>query len=640
MTFIELKVNNELTYFLQCGAGPVTVNKSKWTNEIRCLTTIGGWCTALFIISFGALANVESGKAIYDKQCALCHEGNLPEAPRRAGLKKYSAERVVEALSTGVMSTQGIQLSKQDMENVALFLTGKAVSKAKTHQVDYCEADLQLGHQSVENWNGWGGNKQNSRYVTNVGNLNKTHANKLTLEWVYAFPDTTRMRSQPIIIGSTIFMGSQEGKVYAIDADSGCTHWTFSAEAEVRGGIYAEFDKNGVLDNLLFGDFKANAYSIDAKNGQVNWKTQISNHPLASITGSVTAHNNLVYVPLSSSEVISAARENYACCSFRGAVVAVNIKTGEKVWEQFTTEPPKPTYENAQGIMQQGPSGAPIWSRPTVDHKRNLLYVTTGQNYSTPATHTSDAVIAMSLLTGELVWVAQLTKNDAWNGGCVRQNSNCPKENGPDFDSGTGAILVETEQRGIVLAGQKSGNVFALDADNGGEVLWKRRVGSGGTMGGVHWGMSASDSMVFAGVSDLPTNNPYIEGAPHPGVAAIDIISGELVWQRVLDNTCDKDDKFACYPGISAAVTATKDLVFAGGLDGKLHIFDSQNGTQLWTFDTRKSFKSLNKVSANGGSIEADGALVHDGDLFITSGYDKWGEIPGNVLLKFRVNME
>ena len=616
------------------------MSKMKWVNMFIRFTVVGLWGGALSLFFAPALASSESGKLIYDKQCALCHEGNLPEAPRRAGLKAYSPERIVEALSTGVMSTQGIQLSKVDMENVALYLTGKKVSAAQAHEIAYCDSELQLGRNTADQWNGWGGDRQNRRFVRNTGKLTKKNVNRLILEWVYAFPDTTRMRSQPVVVGNTLFMGSQEGNVYAIDTASGCTHWVFKADAEVRGGLHAQFNESGVLEALLFGDFKANAYSIDAVNGTLNWQKKVSNHPQATVTGSVTAHNDLVYVPLSSLEVISAARESYACCSFRGAVVALNIRTGEKVWEQFTTDAPKPTYENAQGVMQQGPSGAPIWSRPTVDVNRQRLYVTTGQNYSTPATHTSDAVIALSLSTGEIIWSTQLTKNDAWNGGCVRKNSNCPKEDGPDFDVGTGAILVETAKKGVVLVGQKSGNVFALDADENGKVLWKRRVGSGGTMGGVHWGMSASDTVVYAGVSDLPTQNAYIEGEPKPGVAAIEIESGKLAWQNVLDNTCEENDKFACYPGISAAVTATSELVFAGALDGKLHIFDSQNGKALWVFDTRRKFNALNAITAVGGSIEADGVLVHNGALFITSGYDKWGEAPGNVLLKFSVKSE
>lgn len=555
-----------------------------------------------------------------------------------AALKLYTPERVVEALTTGVMSTQGIPLSKQDKQDVAYFLTGKQVAQTDTAPLTklWCRAGNVEPQAEGASWNGWGNDLHNSRFQAGENRLSKATVSDLELSWAFAFSQTTRVRSQPTVIGNTLYIGSQEGQVYAIDLDSGCTHWIYQADAEVRGGIHVQTDPKGLAKTLYFGDFKAQAYAVSATTGELIWKTRVREHPMATLTGSVSVTKDLVLVPTSSSEVIPAAREDYSCCSFRGALVALDKRTGEQRWVSYTTEAPKPTYENAKGVMQQGPSGAPIWSRPAVDEKRGVVYVTTGQNYSTPATVTSDAVIALSLFDGKQRWVTQVTKGDAWNGGCVRQNSNCPRENGPDFDIGTGALLAtHSDGRDVLLIGQKSGMVFAMDPDTDGAVLWQTRVGSGGTMGGVHWGLAADDKRVFVGVSDLPTNNPYTVGDPYPGVVSLDLLSGEILWRQVLPDTCPKGVAFRCFAGISAAVSASPGLVFAGGMDGLLRAFDALTGEVLWSYNTWRDFQGINGIKGNGGAIEADGPVILNGQVLVTSGYDKWGEIPGNVLLKF-----
>ena len=432
------------------------------------------------------------------------------------------------------------------------------------------------------------------------------------------------------------YIGSQAGTVYALDTHTGCVYWTFQADTEVRGAIHQQRNPDTGKRTLVFGDFKANAYAVDADSGALLWKIRVHEHPLATVTGSVIADDDTVFVPVSSTEVVPAGSPDYPCCTFRGALVGINLDDGSIAWRTYTTPPPIGTGKNSAGADQFGPSGAPIWSSPTLDRKRNLVIATTGQNYSSPATGTSDAVIAMDTETGEIRWVSQVTKDDAWNGACVRKTANCPKENGPDFDIGASAVLAESVTgKDLLLIGQKSGLVYALDPDQDGKILWTRRVGSGGTMGGVHWGMSSDGERLYVGVSDLPTRNPYIEGDPQPGLHALDPISGDVVWRNTLPDTCPANLKFLCWPGISAAVSSSPGLVFAGSLDGKLRAFDVDNGDILWTYDTHRKVTTVNGVDGFGGAIEADGPVIANGQLFVTSGYDKWAELPGNVLLVF-----
>ncbi|MFT5574332.1 MAG: polyvinyl alcohol dehydrogenase (cytochrome) [Cryomorphaceae bacterium] len=582
-------------------------------------------------------AEVQNGKKLFNAYCIACHTGAFPEAPKMEALKLYSPEQIYDALNSGVMSAAALMMSNQDIRQVAHYLTGKEVQdNPQQTQLFLCESGAKAATKGSASWTGWGGLQKNQRYQADETTINPDNVHGLELKWAFGFPGATRVRSQPTVTESKVYIGSQEGTVYALDAQVGCIHWTFNAGTEVRGAIKLHTSPADGVPILLFGDTKANAYSLNANTGALLWKTKVHEHALATITGSVNADKNKVYVPISSSEIIPASRPQYECCTFRGALAAVNLIDGTIAWKTYTTAEPVATGKNSAGTNSFGPSGAPIWSSAMLDNKRNLVIATTGQNYSSPATGTSDSVIAMDTATGEIQWTTQLWENDAWNGACHYKSANCPEENGPDFDVGTGVILTKTSSgKEMLLVGQKSGIVFGLNPDQDGKILWQQRVGSGGTMGGVHWGMSSDGDRLYVGVSDLPTNNPYAEGDPQPGLKALNPSTGEILWQRPLPNNCAGETKFRCYPGISAAVSSSPGLVFAGGMDGMLRAVDSSNGNVLWAHNTYRPYTTVNGVVGKGGSIEVDGPVIVNGQLYVTSGYDKWAEMPGNVLLVF-----
>lgn len=601
--------------------------------------------TPILAFSQGGQNSADSADGEYQYQlfCAECHEGALLEAPQRAAFDFYTPNRIVDALEFGSMATSGMALTRQQKRNIAYFLTGEQFDDSPAQAVSFsCESSLGSDARLTQPvaWNGWGGGVGNTRHRAGESILTKSNVGQLELKWAFAYPDATRARSQPVVTEEVTFIGSQEGTIFALDNTNGCPWWTFSADAEVRGAIFVDTDDQGAPETLLFGDFGGSAYAISAQTGELIWKREVHEHPQATITGSVIAHEDTLLVPVSSLEVLLAARVGYPCCSFRGAVVALSISSGEELWRTYTTDEPRPTILSTAGTQQFGPSGAPIWSSPTVDADRNLVYVGTGENYSSPANGYSDAVLAMDMANGEIVWAAQLTKDDAWNGACSRGTPNCPEEDGPDYDIGAAPILTrDGNGREIILVGQKSGMVYALDPAKGGELIWEQRAGSGGTMGGIHYGMSTNGEKLFVGVSDLPTNNPYNVGAAHPGVHALDVSTGEILWRNDLPNNCE-EGPFLCWPGISAAVSSTSDLVFAGGLDGILRALDTNNGDILWETNTRQSFGLRNGIEAEGGSIESDGPVIVNGQVFITSGYEKWAESPGNVLLVYSLNGE
>ncbi len=365
---------------------------------------------------------------------------------------------------------------------------------------------------------------------------------------------------------------------------------------------------------------------------------------LAQSTATPQFYKGVIYQGFSSLETSLASYSNTACCSFRGSVVALDAATGRTIWQSFTITEPAKLKGNGK---QQGPSGVAIWSTPTIDEQRGVLYVGTGNNYSDPVTETSDAVLAFDLKTGKLLWSRQLTQGDAYNGGCSsRERVNCPAEDGPDFDFGQPPILVQLGggKRALVIA-QKSGMVHALDPDAAGKILWQTRVGAGGLLGGSQWGSAADSRRIYVAISDVVLHSVTdAKGGrrivPDPkkggGLHAIDLKSGSIAWSA-RPPACPATQAI-CSPAQSAAVTAIAGAVFSGSLDGHLRAYSTRDGRVIWDFNTARQFPTVNGKPARGGSIDATGAAVAGGLVFVNSGYDGFGGMPGNVMLAFSVD--
>jgi polyvinyl alcohol dehydrogenase (cytochrome) len=327
----------------------------------------------------------------------------------------------------------------------------------------------------------------------------------------------------------------------------------------------------------------------------------------------------------------------------------LSAKDGAKLWEYHTM--PNADYTgkvSSTGVKQRGPSGAPIWSMPTIDEKRNRVIVTTGENTSHPGTDTSDAVIALDLDTGKRVWNFQAMELDVWNMACsaTKETSgpNCPWNiegdplTGRDFDFGAGAIMAKgSGGRDIVLAGQKSGDTWGLDAETG-KKLWNVRFGEGTALGGVHWGIATDGQRLFAAISD-----PIIAGArkPRPGVFAVDIKSGKEVWGYDAKPNCEGDRgklvvNCATKYGFSAAPMTVDGAVIAATLGGDVMIFDGKNGKVINTLDTLGPKDTINGIPAKGGSIDSHAISAGAGMIFINSGYGSFSQTPGNVLIAYR----
>jgi polyvinyl alcohol dehydrogenase (cytochrome) len=596
----------------------------------------GAWMST---VADAAVEAPVDGMALYQAHCAACHDGKVPRAPHMITFASLGADAVLSAMNEGVMRVQASALTPQEREVLAGFLAGEAMAPPKP--VLACTDPIgDLAAEDPLAMSGWGGNVENYRHASDeAAGLSGKNVNQLALKWVFAYPGALRARSQPLVHDGVVFVGSQSGDIYALDLDSGCAHWTYSAGAEVRSSLSLGTLPGRANPVVFMGDFSATVHAVDAVDGTLVWRSAVGDHPDATITGSPKLHDGRLYVPLSSSEWATAADPGYACCTFRGGVVALDAQTGELAWRNHVIDQaPAETGEiNPFGAPRKGPAGAPVWNSPAIDAKRGVLYVGTGEAYTSPAADTSDAVLAFSLATGERKWSKQLLGGDAWNMACfIGEAANCPAEDGPDLDIGASTILWSGKDRDYLLVGQKSGDVYALDPDDGGAIVWRNKVGRGGFSGGVHWGMSANQQSLFVPIADTTFTGRF-KGEVFPGMHALDPSTGERRWYTPNAGDCEGKPLPECDRGMSAAATSTDGLVFAGSFDGNLHVYDSQTGEVLWTFDTFGEFESVSGDTALGGSIESDGPVLYKGHVLVNSGYQFGGRMPGNALMVFAV---
>ena len=590
-------------------------------------------------------ASQPAGQAVYAEHCALCHEQVDERIPHRTALQQLPAERIVRALDAGAMLAIAMTMNRDERIAVAEYL-GTDTAETALPASAYCsDRAVTIAAAAPRSWNGWSPALDNSRYQpAERAGLRAEQVPNLRLQWAYGFAGDVTAFAAPSVIDGHVFVGSAGGLVQALSAHSGCVKWTFQAAGPVRAAPLAAPRDGGRV--LLFGDLTGWFYALDAATGELVWKTRIETHDSTRLTGTAALHEGVVYVPVSSWEESRAADPDYACCTFRGSVVAVRVRDGTELWRTYLTDAPRELGKNARGLPLYGPSGAAVWSTPTVDAARGRLYVTTGDNYTEPATATSDAVVALELSTGRIAWLEQTTPNDAYNGSCQRDHrANCPFEAGPDFDFGSSAILLPGGQR--LLAGQKSGIVYALDATKGGEVLWQTRVGEGGLNGGVQWGMATDGEFVYAATSDVgrtrwagdpvDTRRYVLDPERGGGLTALRVADGTRVWHAAAA-PCPAGAPAGCSPAQPGAVTLIPGAVFATSNDGHVRAHAAADGRVLWDFDTAREFTTVNGVPARGGSLDGQGVVVADGLVLVASGYPRNGGMAGNVLLAFRAD--
>jgi polyvinyl alcohol dehydrogenase (cytochrome) len=502
-------------------------------------------------------------------------------------------------------------------------------------------------------WNGWGRGLDNTRYQPEPA-IRASDVAKLALKWAFGYSGGTEF-GQPTVVDGRVFVASSAGRIYSLDSKAGCTYWTYDAAAGSRTAItigelararvaalprrlkrtLAHLDVIKAPSAAFFGDDTGAVYALDAQKGTLLWKTQADMHPLARIVGAPALYNDRLYVAVSSTEDSAAANPTYSCCTFRGSVVALDIAGGRTVWKSYTVlEEPQPTRKNNAGIQEFGPAGAAISSSPTIDAKRNVLYVSTGGSATGVEQSLTDAVVAFDLSDGKLRWVKQLARPHAGTG-----------EAG--FLSPPVLRTLPTGNQ-VLVAGQKSGVIYGLDPDHGGDILWQTTIGDrgadssvaggaagtpaligppgvAGSAGGVAWGGAADHRSFYVAISGLLAQPANAAGS----LTALDMTTGAARWHTASPEPACGWGELNCSHAQAQAVTVMPGSAFSGSMDGHLRAYSTIDGKILWDFDTAKDFQTKNGIKASGGPLDHGGATIVNGTVFVNS---------GNALLAFSVD--
>jgi polyvinyl alcohol dehydrogenase (cytochrome) len=579
-----------------------------------------------------AFAQTTVGVRAFEQYCAKCHgDPSSPvAAPEELKLRKLTGDEIYAALAKGPhVNLQGP--TDDEKREIAFYMGGRKPGVAQIADAklmtNHCSSNPPLGNLSAKpSWNGWGNDPtSNARFQpAKAAGLTAAQVPQLKLKWAFGFPGVEQTYGQPTIAGGRVFIGVESGAVYSLDAATGCVYWSFQSDASVRTAIsIGPVKGHGTAkQGISFGDVRANVYMLDAATGKLLWKVKVEDHPVARITGAPTLYEGRLYVPVSSSEERSGGYSSvYPCCTFRGSVVALDANTGRQIWKTYIVpEAPKAAGKTSKGVTIWTSNGGAVWSSPTVDVKRHALYIGTGDAYNYPAAATTDAIMALDMATGKVLWAHQDTENDAWLSGCGSQNSveNCPKDLGPDYDFGASPVLRNLpDGHRVLVAGQKSGMVWGHDPDQEGTVLWKTQLVTKLALGMITFGGAADEQSAYFG---LRTG----------GVAAVRLTNGEKQWFTPVQGPAAPGPR-----GETAALTAIPGVIFSNSWEGVVRAFSSEDGHLLWEYNTVRDFQTVNGVAAKGGSMAAPGPTVVDGTVFVGSGYTFAAGIPGNVLLAF-----
>ncbi len=585
---------------------------------------------------------IAAGQAVFNAKCKGCHDPAVDRAPNLAALSAFWPNDIINTLKTGVMQPMAAGLSDTDISNVSYFLSGQAPTAPfdfSKEASNPCPAGNRFS-AAGPSWNGWSPDKSNNRQAQ-ASTITAANAPQLKVKWAFAYQGGRY--GEPTPFGNRVFVTSSSGHAYALDKKSGCVAWSFVVPSSMR--MTPSVGRNARARSgyaVYVGDNTRTITALDANTGEKLWAVKIEDHPRAVLTGAATLYNGILYVPLSSGEETVASLNNYECCKARGAVIAIDTATGAIKWKQRTLpDEPRPTKKNASGAQMYGPAGAAVWSAPTIDPRRGVLYVATGDSYTDVETPYADAIEALDLKTGQIKWWKQVTTGDNFLTGCGRAGgpANCPAPAGPDHDFGSSPILGHLPGgKDVILAGQKSGQVYAFDPDGDHKILWQTRISMGGALGGVEWGMAADASNLYVAVN---------QGQPGPGgpshsLTALRLTDGVQQWQHVAPTPAVCSFAGRCSNGYSAPPSLSNGVLFGPNQDGHIRVFTAADGHMIVDLDTAaQKYDTVNGVKGqHSGNLDATGLTIAGDMAFIMAGFNgsSGSSGPDNVLLAYSVD--
>lgn len=451
-----------------------------------------------------------------------------------------------------------------------------------------------------QDWTAAGQNIHNTRNNAAEHEINASNVANLKPRW--ALTTEGDVTATPAVYRGVVYVPDRGGNLLAVRASDGTVIWTHKVGDYT--GVTGDASRTTPLvygNELLIGTGGgANLIGVDRSTGAFLWRTPLDSNPYSRVTGSPVASNGVVYIGVSSGEEEAPPDHQL---SFRGSVLAISAKTGRILWRTYMAPP--------------GYTGNAVWgSTPVVDHRTGMLYVGTGNNYSVPdgvcelPTDTGctqpadddylDAIVAMNLRTGKVVWSYKTLSTDVFTDG----------SDGLDYDFGSGPNLFTTvihgHRKDLLGIGQKSGVYRAFDPVTG-ALVWKTEVGPGSKFGGIQWGAATDGRRVYVGIANY-AHKPYTITSANGQTStitggawsALDAATGKILWQTA-DPQGVEDMGF---------VSTANGVVYGTSLaptGNSMYALDAATGEIKWGYDS-------------GGSV-ISGAAIVDGNVYWGSGY-------------------
>ena len=385
------------------------------------------------------------------------------------------------------------------------------------------------------------------------------------LQEVWFFDTRDAVSGSPTVVDDSVYFGDWSGRVYALRADTGEERWTFDAEPHDR--VYAgqivgsvAVDDVGEVRTVFIGAGKT-MYALDADDGSVTWRHELGREgdgddPTEIESSPIVADGKVIF----GYDVHNSPNGEPA------GIRALDAASGDEVWT-FETAP-------TEGEGATGEGCGDVWGSVSVDEDLGLIYFGTGNCTTEEWGRFSEALVAVTLDSGELAWSHQ------------------PHEqNFDDLDFAGQPNLFDAGGRALVGLGNKDGTYYAVDRETGEEV-WRAEAtgpgltnpGSNFSTGGFIGTTAFADGLVVGGTAV----------GPPPHLHAIDAASGEIAWQNPAPA--------ATY----APTTIANGVAFLGGTDFTLRAYDAADGEIRWEHTM--------------AAVVAGGAVVVGNDVFAVSG--------------------
>jgi polyvinyl alcohol dehydrogenase (cytochrome) len=426
------------------------------------------------------------------------------------------------------------------------------------------------GAAATGGWSSYGHDLANSRSQPRPAGIGAATAPRLVERWAIRHEGpvdgtTYSVTGSPAVVGGTVYYTDWTGRLTAVGLRAGRVRWStkVSSTMSFLAGVNSSPAVAG--GTVYVSVAEGRVVAVSARTGAIRWSTVLDNHAFTSLFSSPVVSGQRVVVGVASSQNFF-ARPPY---DFRGSVAALDRRTGEILWQ---------TYTMPADLDGRGGS---VWGTAAIDEKRGIAYIGTGQGYTRPVGPLTDALLALRLEDGSLVWHRQFTRDDVWNvfgGGFA----------GKDYDIGASPNLFRIGRRQVVGVGDKGGRYATLDRKTGATV-WRRRLCAGSHLGGIMTTGAVAHGSIWvacnkpsaAALGRAPTTEPTGPTAPyfdlplHKPPSYTDIFrlsakSGRTVWRRRV-------------PAVTfGALTEAGGAVFIPSTNGSFRALDARRGRVLW----------------------------------------------------------